>query len=443
MLGQLVKRDATLNDTIELIRTRINQDYRTPFVQRLVASLYSKDPDQFSRNLFNYVYRNVRYQLDPKGREYVYKPSTTVVNGVGDCKKMTVLIGSALKAYGIDPYLKHVFYKNEDYTHIYPIIPRRGGGYIVLDPVNNGEYNAEVRHDFANVYNLNGKKMDLFTGARPQLGKFKDGINTAAGDIHADLATITGCTSRTTGQVSDAITEALTAEISGEPSLGRRKTKEQRKENRKKVLEKFKNVAKKGLGAGMRGAFLVVIGLNVRNLASKLTQAWAKDPKGIETIWIKFGGDPKTLKKNILEGSKKKPLLAAAPVVATVAAALPVIAAFVKKLNDLGILKKHESESLAEMEEDAEDKVSSGEVDPEKTAKDAPKDKDDDKPPTPPSAGSFILNRLNTPLDYVGAILKIGILSAPLCAMHPEYVNEINAGISALFVAYIVKLKFF
>jgi hypothetical protein len=65
---------------------------------------------------------------------------------------------------------------------------------------------------------------------------------------------------------------------------------------------------KKVLLAVPRGAFLAMIRLNVRSLATKLDQSIAKNSNKVSEFWVKFGGKFDKLKENIEKGKKKKPL---------------------------------------------------------------------------------------------------------------------------------------
>jgi hypothetical protein len=72
-------------------------------------------------------------------------------------------------------------------------------------------------------------------------------------------------------------------------------------------------IGKKGRGkkiflAPVRGAFLSLVALNVRGLASKLVKSMAKGDADTKAFWKKLGGDFDKLKKNIDKGKNKKAL---------------------------------------------------------------------------------------------------------------------------------------
>lgn len=88
--------------------------------------------------------------------------------------------------------------------------------------------------------------------------------------------------------------------IDSDPNyLGRRKKKNKDKPGR----------GKKIFLAPARGAFLSLVALNVRGLATKLQQSIQKGSDKTKAFWTKLGGDFSKLQKSINKGAKKKPLL--------------------------------------------------------------------------------------------------------------------------------------
>jgi hypothetical protein len=81
-----------------------------------------------------------------------------------------------------------------------------------------------------------------------------------------------------------------------------------RRRNRPKKGDKPR-LGKKIALAPARGAFLSLIRLNVRGLATKLQQSIAKGGDKTKGFWTKVGGDFDKLKDAVNKGAKKKPLL--------------------------------------------------------------------------------------------------------------------------------------
>lgn len=434
MAETLIKQNANVDDTVRLISDRIAIDSQSQFIQQLNSKLNTAPGcvSCFLSQLHDYVYRNVRYVLDPIGRERVLRPETTIRNREGDCKKMSVIIASSLKAAGIPALLKHVFFLRkdgsghyEDYTHIYVTVPadNNGRGYYTLDPVENPTFDKEVKYDHANIYDLNGKKMDLYTGQVPKT-QITAPIYSGANSINDDLMNISG---RTVGNASDAFLIEL---MMGEPETMSRysgvgkKTKEQRKENRQKLKDKLK-------GAGLlpvRGAFLVIVGLNALKMADRLLKAYHKNPTKVKSFWTNAGGDWEKLKSAMAKGSKQRisgnttgaaVLVAAA---ATVALALPLIEQAARMLKDLGV--KESAEDDAAMDEELENAEDEGSrpgfyVNMTTTATPGGVVTRPDPAPVPPTAGgdNFIAMDWTDPYQVAYAILKGGFYTGILAQL--------------------------
>lgn len=361
----LVKRNAELPDTINLIIDRINMDWIRQFAGAVCDELQATDPDRLSflKRLQDYVNRNVQPRLDVAPDEDVFCPETTITRGIGDCKKMTVIIGSVLRRANIPFFLKHVFYSDKDFTHIYIIVPYPcAKGYITLDAMENNEFDNEVTHSRSNVYDLNKNKMNLFTGNRGSnmhSGKYSF-MNAAAmgsGNILTDIDFING--NCCMGNAADsAILESIFAEEPVTLSGIGRKSKEERKENRKKVLDKLKGV---GL-AVPRGAFIGLVSANVLKLATRMLKAWRKDKGRFDSFWSNLGGDPVVLKKAIEHGAGERmsgigfavpAAFAAAAVTAT-----PVLIKAVEFLKSMGLSEGSEDDkALDETIENGEDEI--------------------------------------------------------------------------------------
>ena len=454
----LVKRNAALPDTVALIVQVINENLDSPYVQMVARTLSEGvDRDTFMRRTFDYVLHNVQYFLDKDGKELVLKPATTKYNGRGDCKKMTVMIadileaGSRMRGFGITPLLKHIFYHHDEYTHIYPIVPT-ASGYVTLDVVDK-IYNREVPASeiaLANVYDIKGNRMDLYTGTIPggSNNTTRPTINEASDRMLTDLRFVAGC--RTMGQTEQnaILADLLTSDYL---TMGARKkkTKEERKENRKKVFDKFKNV---GL-APIRGAALGLMKLNAFNLAGLMARAFNAQPQSVEKLWSGLGGDVTVFKKTIIEGSKKPPFMAtkasgttgAAGAVATfLAAATPFMIKAKELFKSLKITKEGDpvDARLADALDEGEDLVTTDTVkivDVKKDIADKSGKPDPDGGGGAPRAISMApWANLNSWHGWMNAILKGSLLTAI-----PGHETLAGTIVAIFIFSYYVKHKFF
>ena len=347
-----ISDQATVNDTINLIRKTINDYADSAFVSNLTDRLKAISPtdESFFKNLFSFACKNVEYERDPTGHEKITTPERLIKEGKGDCKKFSTLIGAVLKKAGFKPVLKVVSYDGNTYAHIYIIVPVKGERkYITLDPVNRCLYDKEVKHRKAWIHNLKGENMELSLLGRPDSkamfanlrqdpkframcyhtymnhrGKLKAGsgqsILGAAGDLLNEFSELTGEPvtellgdydnvnmlaglsgageyeyQSLLGQAPDSLSgyELLYGEFS---DLGKR---EKRKKGKGKIWGFMKKI---GL-APSRIAFLGMVRINLFGIAKKLYKSWQKDQGArLKKLWKKLGGNPAKLFKTIEKG---------------------------------------------------------------------------------------------------------------------------------------------
>lgn len=161
----VIKDKAQVGDTIGLILDTARNEANSPEVQEIIAKIPGKTQEEFCKNLFDFVCEISHYQEDPHGHEMVTTPRRFLqrcANGEGvDCKKFTVFLASCLTAAGIPVLAKVISYDGKAYEHIYVIVPNLDGSYITLDPVNDEQYNKELAHKKAVVFDIYGNEMKL------------------------------------------------------------------------------------------------------------------------------------------------------------------------------------------------------------------------------------------------------------------------------------------
>lgn len=89
------------------------------------------------RNIWEFVYNNIRYHKDDEGIEQIRSPARAWHDrerGV-DCDCYTVFISTILTNLHIPHRLRITKYKQDYFQHIYPVVPTKGGGYITIDCV--------------------------------------------------------------------------------------------------------------------------------------------------------------------------------------------------------------------------------------------------------------------------------------------------------------------
>lgn len=275
------------------------------------AKEYDKIADQFSRSsaketaaaLWWFLKTNVRYSVEPADRQSVKSPAAILASGKyksgNDCKHYALFSGGILdalrrKGKKINFVYRFVNYRllETDPQHVF-IVVKDKGREIWIDPV-----------------------LDGFNEKKPYINGIDKKINSGM-----PVYKISG------------IDDYEAQESYGMPTIGRkpRRTKEQKRAVRIERKEK-RQVRRKEKGSffsrtivrgGLvvpRNAFLKLVALNVLNMAVKMNDK-AKSPDVREKMrqkWLKLGGKPDVLFKNIARGvavyKRKNPAYIGAPI---------------------------------------------------------------------------------------------------------------------------------
>jgi hypothetical protein len=130
--------------TIEVMRRLAVADAHnaefTKWARAIVRDISSKDYRREGAAIYDFVKRNVKYRLDPRGLEWVQSPYwTLLVDGQGDCDDQSTLLVALCLALGhgcafitvkVDPE------RPDDYSHVYAAIGIIEGGrerWIAMD----------------------------------------------------------------------------------------------------------------------------------------------------------------------------------------------------------------------------------------------------------------------------------------------------------------------
>jgi len=116
--------------TIEVMRRLAVADAHNPefakWARAIVRDVGSKDYRAEGQRIYDFVKKNVRYRLDPRGLEWVQSPYwTLLVDGQGDCDDQATLLvalsvalghGAAFVTVKVDPD------RPEEFSHVYASI---------------------------------------------------------------------------------------------------------------------------------------------------------------------------------------------------------------------------------------------------------------------------------------------------------------------------------
>lgn len=100
--------------------------------------------DVVCKKIWDFLRNKVTYSTDEKYQQWVQWPKHFLKYKIGDCKSMSLLTGSILKALGIPYFYRLAKYKDGDYKHIYTIVPINNEE-IIIDGVYH-LFNAEENY---------------------------------------------------------------------------------------------------------------------------------------------------------------------------------------------------------------------------------------------------------------------------------------------------------
>lgn len=310
-------------------------------------------PLKTCENIWNFLKNNILYLKDPEGYQFIKQPRKFLKDRSGDCKSFSLFTAAVLK--NIYPkaniYLRYASYSTNNIpTHVYTIYQDEKET-IIIDAVYKF-FNKQKEYKFKIDY-----KMKVYTLAGIEESETING----KGRIKAAIK-------KATGAVKAAVSPQQQAQSSAPKRL---------KDKIKGIVKRTIKGGKKVGFAPARAAFLGLVEMNLKGLATKLSEAAKQDNSKLVTIWQKVGGDPNQLQKHIEKGSKRKSIgdieeiegigaVTAAAVAAAVAAAAPIIVLFVDMLKKMKQTKAmQEGGEITDLEKDAASNLSAEGVTPE------------------------------------------------------------------------------
>ncbi|MDO7873676.1 transglutaminase domain-containing protein [Hymenobacter sp. ASUV-10] len=103
---------------------------------RLAEQLRGATPAESCANVYRFVRKNIAYQLDPPGKQFIKTPAATIGSGYCDCKGYAILTNDLLRCLGIRSAFRFVSFSrnSQNVTHVYSVAwPQEGGPLVVLD----------------------------------------------------------------------------------------------------------------------------------------------------------------------------------------------------------------------------------------------------------------------------------------------------------------------
>lgn len=139
----IINRQGKTKDIMRAVVDCYNSDYAQ--VQELADNLPGNDTLSRCRAVFDFVDKNIKYQIDPLQKQWIRTPARLWSDGEGDCKSFSIFICSCLRCMGIPHLFRFAAYEgNGDPTHVYAVAIDESGKEIIVDPVYRDESGKAV-----------------------------------------------------------------------------------------------------------------------------------------------------------------------------------------------------------------------------------------------------------------------------------------------------------
>lgn len=139
----IINRQGKTKDIMQAVVDCYNSDYSQ--VQELADNLPGNDTLSRCRAVFDFVDKNIKYQIDPLQKQWIRTPARLWSDGEGDCKSFSIFICSCLRCMGIPHLFRFAAYEgNSDPTHVYAVAIDESGKEIIVDPVYRDETGKAV-----------------------------------------------------------------------------------------------------------------------------------------------------------------------------------------------------------------------------------------------------------------------------------------------------------
>lgn len=139
----IINRQGKTKDIMQAVVDCYNSDYAQ--VQELADNLPGNDTLSRCRAVFDFVDKNIKYQIDPLKKQWIRTPARLWSDGEGDCKSFSIFICSCLRCMGIPHLFRFAAYEgNSDPTHVYAVAIDESGKEIIVDPVYRDENGKAV-----------------------------------------------------------------------------------------------------------------------------------------------------------------------------------------------------------------------------------------------------------------------------------------------------------
>lgn len=304
-----VKTNANTSDIIEALVNAVPLAVKQ--FKNSISTPYTADPIQDAKASCMFVRNNVKYKADGFEFQDIQLPGRMFKKTKqADCKSFSLAALANLISKGYKGGFRFAAYRGAKIpTHVYIYVFDKFGKKFTFDPcIKNLKESPKASNiidmDIRYLSGIDSNEKNDMLKRRlryAQRSKLKR-PNIYTVKLPSDL----------NSYVNEAINGREERQARRE---ARRERREERREDRQERREERREERKAGGGAvkkvalaPVRGAFLGLVALNVRGLASKINTLVSKNDKDIKDFWLKLGGKYDKLLDAVNSGKSKKAL---------------------------------------------------------------------------------------------------------------------------------------
>lgn len=357
----IIINDQSVGDIMQnLLKT--HNIYKSEY-DKIAGNFERNGTENTARGIYNFIKTNIPYKIESDNRQLLKSPSAILytANSIGsDCKNYSLFTGGILDALNrrgkrINWCYRFASYKMNDKLphHVFVVINPGTSNEIWVDAVLP-QFNYKKQYN----YKVDKNPMALISMAGLEyesIGAPKRKEKKAAAKAAPKAAAPAKKAARQKRQAAAAAKLTPGQKIEQAKKIAKRKAeptpkkiarKAKTKERAKKIKEGIKKTGKaivrfNPASVAVRNAFLGIVSLNFRSVATNLQKAIQKDRARVEKFWTSAGGKFDALQNVVNKGAARKRLggiglaPAAAPAAATVAT--PLIIKAVNLFKEMGI----------------------------------------------------------------------------------------------------------
>jgi hypothetical protein len=306
-----VKTNANTGDIIQALVNAVPIAVKQ--FKNSISTPYTGDAIQDAKAACMHVRNNVKYKADGFEFQDIQLPGRMFKQTkTADCKSFSLAALSNLLSKGYKGGFRFAAYRGGKIpTHVYIYIFDKFGKKFTFDPcIKNLKESPKASNIIdMDIRYLSGIEDTRYSAPEERRRRYMERNKRRASLYNVKQVQLPN-------DLNSYVTEAITGreerqarrEARRERRQERREDRQERRQERREERKAGGGAVKKVALAPVRGAFLGLVALNVRGLATKINALVTKGDKDIKDFWLKLGGKYDKLIDAVNKGKGKKAL---------------------------------------------------------------------------------------------------------------------------------------